>query len=62
MDGIKPILFGTVVLHLDALLQITHGTVVFKSFHIHILFYLNCGGGGGGGREDVAENEIYTRG
>ena len=40
MDEIMPILFGTVVLHLDALLQITHGTVVFKNFHIHILFKL----------------------
>ena len=46
MDGIMPILFGTVVLHLDALLQITHGTVVFKTFIF--TFYLNCGGGGGG--------------
>ena len=40
MDGRMPILFGTVVLHLNVLLQITHGTVVFKNFHIKILFKL----------------------
>ena len=38
MDGRMSILFGTVVL----LLQITHGTVVFKN--LHIKFHLNCGG------------------
>ena len=48
MDGRTPILFGTVVL----LLQITHGTVVFKN--LHIKFYLNCGG-----REDVGLLAYY---
>ena len=40
MDGRMAILFGTVVLHLNVLLQITHGTAVFKNFHIKILFKL----------------------
>ena len=54
MDGIMSILFGTVVLHLNALLQITHGTVVYKNFHIYILLYLNSGG-----REDVGLLAYY---